>query len=426
MKLLDRIKRSEFVKNTLTLVTGTSIAQIIGILLYPVLSRMFLPSEFGLLSTIAQISAIIMIISTGKYEGSILITETKQEGANVIGLVLKYSAIILLISFVILQLMGGYLADWLNQDNLPKWLFICPLSAYVIIIYNCFNEWCVRNKYYKVLSWNKIINTLSHTFGKVLFGIVRIFSNGLVIGDLLGRTVSAGTCVYRGLKNDKEHFLNIDKKQFKPLIKKYNIFPKYYMPDQLLSTIGVAMPVFFISGFFNTTEVGYYTITMNVLSIPLSFISIAVRDVFRQRANEDYSNTGSCIRIYKKLLYRLLAGSIIISLLVYFFLPSLFSIFLGAKWRVAGEYAQILLPMMMIDFVAMALSGVFIITKKLNVSLIWQIYYVFITILSLWIGCVIFKDIKATLMSFAIGRGSAYLLFIILSYKYAKGTPKNK
>ncbi|HOO12860.1 MAG TPA: polysaccharide biosynthesis protein, partial [Bacillota bacterium] len=63
MGLQQKIIKGEFLRNTVTLVTGTAIAQFIGIILYPVLSRLFTASEFGLLSTISQISAIIMVLA---------------------------------------------------------------------------------------------------------------------------------------------------------------------------------------------------------------------------------------------------------------------------------------------------------------------------------------------------------------------------
>jgi O-antigen/teichoic acid export membrane protein len=86
------------------------------------------------------------------------------------------------------------------------------------------------------------------------------------------------------------------------LAKRYVEFPKYSLPAQLLNTIGGSLPVLLIGAYFNSMEVGYYAMTMNVLGVPISVISIAIRDVFRQRANEEYIKTGSCLKIYKRLL----------------------------------------------------------------------------------------------------------------------------
>ncbi len=421
MGLQQKIIKGEFLRNTVTLVTGTAIAQFIGIILYPVLSRLFTASEFGLLSTISQISAIIMVLASGKYESSILIAGTKMEAANIIGMTLLRSSIILLILYAAIQPFGKALSVVLHEPALNKWLFVCPISAFVIIIYNCFNEWCVRNKYYTVLSWNKIINTLAHTLSKAILGFFKVVGGGLVIGDLIGRTISAGSCVYKALNNDKNIFLNINKRRFSSLSKKYIDFPKYNMPDQLLSSVGEALPIFLLGAFFNNTEVGYYSMTLAVLSVPVSIISAAVRDVFRQRANEDYLNFGNCSGIFKKLLLILSVFSFVFSLSVFFILPKLFAFFLGRSWMIAGEYSQILLFMIAFSFIANSLSGVLIVVNKLKVSLYWQFYYVGITLLSILVGAILFKSVKATLFCFAIGRSSAYILYILLSYKYSKG-----
>ena len=416
------LPKGEFAKNTLTLTLGTSIAQFFPLLFYPILGRIFTPEEFGLLATLTSITAILGVLATGKYDQGILIADSKKEAADLVGFTVLLSLIVLTISFITLQVFSSQVAGWFSEPLLSKWLWIPPLNAFVIIIFNSFNEWCVRHKYFTILSWNKITNSASHTLGKVFFGFVKISGNGLVVGDLLGRTFSAGTCVYRAWRIDRSVLSKISTKQFKVLSKKYIDFPKYLLPDQLINTLGVAIPVLFIGVYFNSTEVGYYSMTMQVLSLPISLISRAVRDVFRQRANEDFVKHGNCISIYKKLLVRLTLLGLIGSFAIIAFLPSIFGFVLGQQWEIAGQYSQILLPMMTLSFISMSLSGVFVVVRKMKISLLWQIYYTAITVTSLLIGFFIFKTMMGTLLCFAVGRGSAYLLYIILSYKYSKGS----
>jgi|LSQX01.3.fsa_nt_gb O-antigen/teichoic acid export membrane protein len=416
------LPKGEFAKNTLTLTLGTSIAQFFPLLFYPILGRIFTPEEFGLLATLTSITAILGVLATGKYDQGILIADSKKEAADLVGFTVLLSLIVLTISFITLQVFSSQVAGWFSEPLLSKWLWIPPLNAFVIIIFNSFNEWCVRHKYFTILSWNKITNSASHTLGKVFFGFVKISGNGLVVGDLLGRTFSAGTCVYRAWRIDRSVLSKISTKQFKVLSKKYIDFPKYLLPDQLINTLGVAIPVLFIGVYFNSTEVGYYSMTMQVLLLPISLISRAVRDVFRQRANEDFVKHGNCISIYKKLLVRLTLLGLIGSFAIIAFLPSIFGFVLGQQWEIAGQYSQILLPMMTLSFISMSLSGVFVVVRKMKISLLWQIYYTAITVTSLLIGFFIFKTMMGTLLCFAVGRGSAYLLYIILSYKYSKGS----
>lgn len=423
--LLNRLTgKSEFAKNTVTLTLGTSIAQFFPLIFYPVLGRIFTPEEFGLLATLTSITGILAVLATGKYDQGILITDSKKEAANLVGLTLLLSLVVLTVSFIVLQLFSNQLAGWFNEPLLKKWLWVPPLNAFVIIVFNCFNEWCVRHKYFTTLSWNKITNAAAHTLGKVFFGFVKVTGNGLIAGDLLGRAYSAGACVYRAWGKDKDVFSRVSIKQFKVLSKKYIDFPKYILPDQLINKIGIFIPVLFIGVWFNSTEVGYYSMTMQILSLPISVISRAIYDVFRQRANEDYVNHGNCISIYKRLLVRLTFVGTIATLAVIAVLPWIFAFVLGQQWEIAGQYSQVLLPMMTLNFIAMSLSGVFIVVRKMKISMYWQMYYTAITIFSLMIGFFIFKTMMATLLCFAIGRSSAYLLYIFLSYKYSKGKIK--
>jgi O-antigen/teichoic acid export membrane protein len=425
--ILNKIlPKGDFAKNTFTLTLGTSIAQFFPLIFYPILGRIFSPEDFGLLATLTSITGILAVLATGKYDQGILITDSKKEAANIVGFIILLSLVVLTISFIALQVFSSQVAGWFSEPLLSKWLWIPPLNAFVIIIFNSFNEWCVRHKYFTTLSWNKITNSASHTLGKLFFGFVRVSANGLVVGDLLGRTFSAGTCVYRAWKIDGSVFSKISLKQFKALSKKYIDFPKYMLPDQLINTIGVAIPILFIGIYFNSTEVGYYSITMQILSLPISLISRAVRDVFRQRANEDFVKHGSCISIYKKLLVRLSLLGLFGTFVIISFLPSIFGFVLGQQWEIAGQYSQILLPMMSLSFISMSLSGVFVVVRKMNISLLWQIYYTAITVISLLVGFYIYKTMLGTLLCFAVGRGSAYLLYIFLSYKYSKVSIKKQ
>jgi O-antigen/teichoic acid export membrane protein len=423
--ILNRLPiKGEFAKNALTLITGTSIAQAIPMLFYPVLGRIFSPVQFGVLATLTSIYTILAVIATGNYENTILIASTKKDAANIVGLILLLSSSFLIISFIVLQIYSNQISIWFNEPSLKKWLFVCPISAFALIIYYCYNEWCVRNKYFVKLSLNKITNSGATTLSKLLFGFVKVVSNGLVIGDLIGRLISAGACVFRALQKDRREFFQMSFKQMRHLAKRFVGFPKFSLPAQIFNTIGVSLPVLFIGAYFNSTEVGYYAMAMNILGVPISIISLTIKDVFRQRANEEYLKTGSCLNIFKRLLKVLILSGSLGSIILIFILPGVFSLFLGEKWRIAGEYSQILLPMMAIDFVCISLSGVFFITEKMKMFTYLELYYLVITIVSLLFGSIIFHGIKSALISFAIGRSSAYLLFILISYNYSKGNIK--
>jgi O-antigen/teichoic acid export membrane protein len=421
-KLFNRLSlKSEFAKNAFTLTMGTSIAQAFPMLFYPVLGRIFKPAEFGVLAILTSITAILTVLTSGSYENSILITKTKKDAANIVGLVLLLSSSFLLISFIVFQILSAQFSTWFNEPSLKKWLFVCPISAFAIIIFNCYNEWSVRNKYFVILSWNKIINSAATTLSKLLFGFLKIVSNGLVIGDLIGRIISAGGCVFRALRNDRMEFFQISVKRMRVLAKRYVEFPKYSLPGQLIDSFNSQLPTLMIASFFMSTEVGYYAMAGSLLTVPASVIAVAVKDVFRQRANEEWVTKGNCKSIYNKavkMMFFIIAPTSIILIII---LPDFFSLLLGKNWRIAGVYAKILMPNVAILFMFQVVDAVFIIANKMKASFIWQIYSVTLTIISLCIGCLVFKDMKMALICYVIARCIANLTRFYMTFNYSKG-----
>lgn len=424
--MLDKInnifQKSEFARNTLTLTIGTGIAQLVPMLFYPLLTRLFTPSEFGLLALITSITSVLAIISTGKYENSILIADTKKNGINIIALIIITSTLFLLISFILLLVFSSNLSSLLNEPSLTQWIFICPLLAFSIIIYNIYNEWCVKNKYFKNLSQNKIINSSSTTSGKIAFGVFNFSSGGLIWGDLIGRIISATNCIIDFLKRDKQILKQISIKRIGILAKKYSNFPKYSLPESLLDVISSNLPVFIITSYFLSSETGYYSLANNILFVPSSILSLAVMDVFRQRANEEWVRHGNCINIYKKTVKYMTLIIVPIGIILFLILPNLFALILGKEWKISGEYARILLPNVIILFVFQVVSAVFIIANKLKSSFYWQIFSILLTITSLLISALVFKNMKAMLICFVVARCIANISRFYLTYQYAKGT----
>lgn len=413
-------RNSDFTKNALLLTFGTVLAQILPILFYPLLGRIYDPTDFGLLATILAIIPFVTIIASGMYENAILLADSKQESADLIGFIFLRSLLLSLVIGFILNIFSSQISSWFNEPELSNWLFVIPISAFATVIYNCFNEWCVRNKYFLNLSFNKIYNTSSVTLSKVTFGVFRLVNNGLIFGDLLGRTFTALLCIYKAIQLDKSFFQQIKIKNFKILSKKFSNFSAYLVPDQILNYIAGSMHIFFIASYFSINELGHFSIAASLLTVPVTVISSSIKDVFRQKANEEFVLTGSCRSTYLRLLKPVTIFSLLLFIPLYFILPSVFTLFMGSKWITAGYYSQLLLPMFAMNFISMSVGGVLIITNNIKISLYWQIFTIVATIVSFYIGIFWFKTIEATLVSFMIARSIGYLLHIIISYYYTK------
>ena len=421
MKLnFSKFHKSEFASNAISLSVGTIVAQVVPILFYPILSRIFEPREFGIAANFTVIIPILVILATGMYESGILISDTKKEALNLIGLILLRSSIILLVSEIVIFIFGDKICNLLNQQELKSWLFLIPIASFATIITNIYSEWCIKNKEFSSLSKLRILNTSSVSASKLLFGVVKLFGNGLILGDVFGRLITAISCTINAFKQEKELLQSISIKRFKYLSKKYKDLPKFTMPDQLISNIGGSAPIILIGMYFSNTELGYFSVAGTVLTVPITVFTISIRDVFRQKVNEEFSKTGNCQKIYIRLLKIVSFFGLFGFLLLFFVFPYLIDFILGKNWSAVSRYAQIQMPMFFFSFISMSLSGVLIIVQKMKISFYWQIYYTIATILGMVIGIYFYKTIELTIICLVIARCSAYIYYMFLSYKYSK------
>ena len=74
MKTLPNF-RSAGIKNFSKLLSANIIAQIIGLIVYPILTRIYSPEDFGILNLFLSISGVLVILSTAEYYNEIKNTQ---------------------------------------------------------------------------------------------------------------------------------------------------------------------------------------------------------------------------------------------------------------------------------------------------------------------------------------------------------------
>lgn len=415
-----KITGNPFLKNTLVLTSGTALAQILPMAIYPALGRLYEPIDFAILASLTSFVSILNAFFSGKYENAIFLAKDDKEAASLFSLSLLLTIVLSCLSFIILFSFKSSFESYLGLSQLPFWIIISLLSATFINVFNSYNEWCVRKEYFKRLSANKVVNSLGISLGKLLFGFTKYTNIGLVVGDLIGRFLSAVLCIYRLFYFDYSKFKTINLPNIKEVAIKYIEFPKYNMPAQLLNTIGVAFPVFILNSFYQPNQVGLYAMTMSILNLPINVVSLSIRDVFRKKANDIFVKQGEFTLFFKKALGVLSLISIICGILLLPFLPSIFGLVLGDKWIESGVYAQYLAPMIILDFIAISLSGSLLVSKKLKSNFFWQLYYVLFSVIPLLVGGKFNFSIEETLLFFSFCRCTSYVYLIFISYKASK------
>ena len=121
--------------------------------------------------------------------------------------------------------------------------------------------------------------------------------------------------------------------------------------------------------------------------------------------------------IFILTLKRLLLIGIPIFGILFFIVEDLFAFVFGEVWRVAGEYAKIIMPLILIRFIAMPLSLTYIALERQKLALFMQILLIIFTLLPAVFSYVCGWEIRNYLVLNTIVLSLFYLVMLSVAYK---------
>ncbi len=356
-KELLRMRQSEFFRNALTMVTGSSISQILPILVAPVLARIYSPTDYGKVGVFISASLIFSIISTLQYSNAFLLPKEENDFHALVKLCFRNVLITTAGALLLITFIKGYLGTLLKAKDIENIFFLLPLSMAMSGITNTLSAFANRRKLFKAVAFNRTIASVANVSVSLILGFMLRSWVGLLAGYLINQLVNSIVfffIIYRNTPSDVIRSIRTSKVD--KVRKEYISFPRFSMFSEMINVFTYQIPVFLLNIFASPAFVGLYNMCNRILGLPIIFVSAAVSEVFKQRASEEFHSTGSCRNIYKKTFKTLALLSIAPFLILLIWGPDLFAFFLGEQWREAGHYARILAPVYLLRFVNAPLS----------------------------------------------------------------------
>jgi O-antigen/teichoic acid export membrane protein len=410
-----------FREDFFTMATGRTLSQLIPLLITPILTRLYTPADFGIFAIFLSLVTVIALLANGRYNLAITLPKKERKAMElfiicIIG-VITVSVFCLLIG---LFFQNGLLG-LLGLQGKVSFIYLVPLGVLIVALIESIYYWLLRLRSYKFLSKNIIIQTSSTTVFKLLFAFLAWGWFGLIFAHILGALLSLILLTIELIKSYDFKLLQKELK-IKDLlnsVKKYKRFPTLSLPADGINSIANQLPTILLNNLFNSSVVGYYSLTQRVLGLPITFVSSAMTDVFRERASTDYREKGNCRGIFLETFKYLSLLSILPFVLLFLFAPYIVPFILGNQWILAGEYIRILSLMYMFRFIASPLSSTLYINGKQGYLLLWQIGLLVCTVVSFYVGYNLGNE-KTSLLLFSISYSLMYVILLLLGYKFTK------
>ncbi len=410
-----------FSADVLTLAGGTAFAQAIGLVMVPLLTRLYTPTDFGYYAQYTACFNILIPLVHFRYALAIMLPKENQEALEVFRLSLRLSIFFGLTLFIIFCFSD---LSFFHLPGITDNLWTLALISLTLIFggaVQSYTEWSNRMKNYLLLSLSRVTQVGSMVICQSGAGFFWGSTlRGLVFGHMLSYIIELGALI-RGNKNLKGEPLLLS--PIAPLINsliRFKRFPIYTSRGGILDGASSYGTPLLFAMYYQPDMVGKYALANTALSAPVMLIGHSISKVLYQRMSENQKNNLGIEGLVRSILVRLFFISLSVGLAIYIFGPVLFGFFFGENWIASGQFAQILVPAMFFQFLVSGTSTVLLIKERQDLLLYVQIILVLTTIVSIvGPGMAGFDEIQS-LNIFSFSRAAANMVYLVVICKVAR------
>ncbi|QXO93567.1 oligosaccharide flippase family protein [Methanospirillum purgamenti] len=403
-------------KGVIILGSGTAVVQLIGILSMPIITRLYTPSDLGILAVFSSVLAMLGIGASLKYEFALGLPKNDGEAINLLFLcvILLFSTTVSL-SFLLLFASFFYTNPF-HIDLSKKYYGYLVIGFFGMGLYNVLNNWAIRQQDYKMITHTKINQGIGGVSLKIILGIISFGPLGLIIGHIISQITGI---LILGRRVWSKEINNLNKLSFcnvKILAKKYKAFPIFHFPASIINTLSLQIPSIILLWVYDSQIVGFYSLAYTLVVFPGNAISQAMGQAYLGEATKMVRENSKSLReFYLKTIKHLSIIAIPLiglpALLAPFLIPYIF----GEVWSDSGLFCWLLAPMAIVGFI-ISPTSILSIYGNNHWNLIWDITRTGGVILGFYF-CILFRcSVSITLTVYTIIMIVMYfvLVFIVL------------
>ncbi|MGY1877620.1 lipopolysaccharide biosynthesis protein [Pseudomonas reactans] len=404
-----------FLASVGTLVFATAIGQVLVLSITPLLTRLYTPSDFGVMAVFVAITSMILVVSSGRYEFSIPLPVLERDARLLLFGSLLINFVFFLTCFLIVALFSSGISTLVGIDSFSSFAWLIPLTVLFSGAYKAYNYLSVRQQNYQRIAKTKVIQSFSSVVVQVFGGLISQGPSGLLIGQMLGQ--AAGT--FQLAKSTSVYDYAISKVRYLRLLlllKRYRRFPLYDAPAAFIDTLSTQLPNLVLATLFGPVVAGSYMLAERALSMPANLVGQAFGQVLFGTVNAQKSEG----KFYSTTLraVMLLGGLAVFPTIIFFFYASpIFSVVFGDTWTLAGDYASWMIVGVAFQFVYSPLSMTLLATDGQKVNLMIHVVMLTSKMGVLAVGNSL-GDPYITIVGFSIVSAVGYFIaiFVVLNH----------
>ena len=365
----------------LQLIGASALAQLVSILISPVLSRLYSPDDFGTYGNIIIIVYFINAFSLLRLEINLLKSSSDKEE------IYSYA-----VSYLLLISVGTSLIVWFFKFDLNYFLlpFLLLISGYYNLLHH---DLLGKNKIKDILN-NKFLLAFLIAIFQIVAGLISNTAFSLLVGQLIGMalTLLFMPIIFCDLK-------------FKGVLRKYKKQLLYDAPSNAINVLSNHLPFLLFFQLFGAISAGYYYMAFRILILPINVISTSTHS-FIAASHEHEDN----LSVQKRLLRIFIIFPLPFIIIVHFYINNLVDIFLGNNWYITGNIIRYCLGWIYIRFIFDSFLINYSLKDNQEVNLIFQVFSIILQASSIIICFILNLDFIEAIKTFCFISSITYVI----------------
>lgn len=360
-------------RGAMTLMGGTALGQALGVLMIPVLARVYSPAEFGVYTVVMALAAPLTTIATLRFELAVPLPRRNSHAYALVAAGFISTLLVTLVALVVTLALPDAISSALGKPDLPSSLWLVPVIAGSMAFYLLLGQLALRELRFRALAGRNALQSMVTLLLQFLAGTSGHSSLGLPIGVAGGQSLGLLALLRGSGLRSREARWGLRPRVIRVVARRYRRFPLYLTISGLMNVLGLQLPVLLIAAANSTDVAGWLGMAQRVLAFPVMLIGAALGQVYlASAARAVRGDTGLVSPLLRTTTKRLSVLAVAIGVPVLALGPWLFESVLGESWRTSGVYGQALAVGLIVQLVAVPISTTLSVLERQGLQFAWD------------------------------------------------------
>ncbi len=387
---------------------GMSAGTLIQLIATPWLARQYSPQEFGNLAIFMAVMAVLSNSSCLRHDAAILVVQDSRVNPTV------WLAFIYVIFF---SFFGGISISMIAPNLLGVGYSVFKENTYLLVLGAIGSGTVLLACALSMRREEYVVNALIRATQGLAYVVFTLYiATGLIEGwSYAWGIIGILSAIYLILNTQTSSFATIIKQAIN--LKEYSLI---LTPTFLLDSIALALPIFFLNYSYTASEVGNYSQINKLIGGPLLLVSAVIGQILIEKTGKYYRNNQSSYNIFKNSIFILIAISSFAIVTIILFGSYLVDLVLGNGWRSDTLFLLLVLIPIICKIIVSPVTCVFLTHQKTKYVSTWQILYIIIIFVVLFVATKLNIKLELFLGIYALTEVLMYSLYYYWAQKVVK------